>query len=84
MITGVNTLFSGLLHTPGFEKLDFSALKVVVGGGAAVQKPVAERWREVTGLTSPKPTDSPKPRPAFAACRLAPLGRYDRPTGFFN
>ena len=49
VMTGVNTLFNGLLHTPGFDKLDFSALKVVVGGGAAVQKPVAERWREVTG-----------------------------------
>jgi len=48
-MTGVNTLFNGLLNTPGFEKLDFSALKVVVGGGAAVQKPVAERWQQVTG-----------------------------------
>ena len=35
---GVNTLFNGLMNTPGFEKLDFSALKVVVGGGASVQK----------------------------------------------
>ena len=49
VMTGVNTLFNGLLHTPGFEKLDFSSLKVVVGGGAAIQKPVAERWREITG-----------------------------------
>jgi len=49
VMTGVNTLFNGLLNTPGFDKLDFSALKVVVGGGAAVQKAVAERWRQVTG-----------------------------------
>ncbi len=49
LMTGVNTLFNGLLRTPGFEQLDFSALKVVVGGGAAVQKPVAERWHQVTG-----------------------------------
>jgi long-chain acyl-CoA synthetase len=48
-MTGVNTLFNGLLHTPGFAQLDFSALKVVVGGGAAVQKPVAELWQKVTG-----------------------------------
>ncbi len=48
-MTGVNTLFNGLLNTPGFDQLDFSALKVVVGGGAAVQKPVAERWQQVTG-----------------------------------
>ena len=51
VMTGVNTLFNGLLNTPGFDALDFSALKVVVGGGAAVQKPVAERWLQVTGRT---------------------------------
>ncbi|MDZ7599505.1 MAG: AMP-binding protein [Desulfobacterales bacterium] len=49
VMTGVNTLFNRLLNTPGFDRLDFSALKVVVGGGAAVQKPVAERWQQVTG-----------------------------------
>jgi len=49
VMTGVNTLFKGLLNTPGFDKLDFSSLKVVVGGGASVQKPVAEQWQEVTG-----------------------------------
>ena len=49
VMTGVNTLFNGLLNTPGFKEVDFSAVKVVVGGGAAVQKPVAERWKEVTG-----------------------------------
>lgn len=48
-MTGVNTLFNGLLNTPGFDGLDFSTLKVAVGGGAAVLKPVAERWRQVTG-----------------------------------
>jgi len=49
VLTGVNTLFNGLLNTPGFGELDFSGLKVVVGGGAAVQKPVAEKWQQVTG-----------------------------------
>ena len=49
VMTGVNTLFNGLLHTPGFDRLDFSAIKVVVGGGAAVQKAIAERWQQVTG-----------------------------------
>jgi long-chain acyl-CoA synthetase len=48
-MTGVNTLFNALLNTPGFDRLDFSALKVVVGGGAHVQQPVAERWQRVTG-----------------------------------
>ena len=48
-ITGVNTLFNALLHTPGFDKLDFSSLKVALGGGMAVQSAVSERWRKVTG-----------------------------------
>jgi len=48
-ITGVNTLFNALLHTPGFDKLDFSSLKVALGGGMAVQAAVSERWRAVTG-----------------------------------
>lgn len=50
VITGVNTLFNGLLNTPGFTDLDFSRLKFALGGGAAVQRPVAERWQQVTGL----------------------------------
>ncbi len=48
-ITGVNTLFNGLLNNEEFRKLDFSHLKVTLGGGMAVQKAVAERWKEVTG-----------------------------------
>ncbi len=47
-LTGVNTLFNGLLNTPGFADLDFSYLKVSLGGGMAVQRPVAERWEQVT------------------------------------
>lgn len=47
-ITGVNTLFNGLLNCPGFAELDFSRLKLSLGGGMAVQKPVAERWQKVT------------------------------------
>jgi long-chain acyl-CoA synthetase len=46
---GVNTLYNGLLHTPGFDKVDFSKLKVSNGGGMATQKPVAEKWLAVTG-----------------------------------
>ena len=45
----VNTLYNGLLHTPGFDKVDFSKLKVSNGGGMATQKAVAERWLKVTG-----------------------------------
>ena len=50
-ISGVNTLFNALLHAPGFDKLDFSRLKVTLGGGMAVQASVAQRWKEVTGNT---------------------------------
>ena len=49
-MTGVNTLFNALLHTPGFAELDFSALRVVMGGGMAVQRDVATRWQAVTGV----------------------------------
>ena len=49
-ITGVNTLFNGLLNTPGFDKLDFSQLRLTLGGGMAVQRAVAERWKQVTGV----------------------------------
>jgi long-chain acyl-CoA synthetase len=50
-ITGVNTLFNGLLNTPGFDQLDFSSLRMTLGGGMAVQRSVAERWKKVTGST---------------------------------
>ena len=50
-LTGVNTLFNGLLNTPGFDKLDFSSLRMTLGGGMAVQRAVAERWKKVTGCT---------------------------------
>ncbi|CAN5362598.1 long-chain fatty acid--CoA ligase [soil metagenome] len=46
----VNTLYNGLLNTPGFDKLDFSKLKSCFGGGMAVQKPVADKWTQVTGV----------------------------------
>ncbi|HWX06418.1 MAG TPA: long-chain fatty acid--CoA ligase [Bradyrhizobium sp.] len=45
----VNTLYNGLLNTPGFDKLDFSKLKISNGGGMATQKPVAEKWLKTTG-----------------------------------
>ncbi|HSD16166.1 MAG TPA: AMP-binding protein [Thermomonas sp.] len=50
-ITGVNTLFNGLLNTPGFDQVDFSKLHLTLGGGMAVQRAVAEKWKQVTGVT---------------------------------
>jgi long-chain acyl-CoA synthetase len=49
-MTAVNTLFNVLLSTPGFANLDFSSLRVCMGGGMAVQREVAQRWQEVTGI----------------------------------
>src|ERR1700676_2544292 len=47
----VNTLYNGLLHTPGFDKIDFSKLKISNGGGMAVQRPVADQWKKLTGCS---------------------------------
>ena len=67
--TGVNTLFNGLLNNADFAKLDFSTMKVALGGGMAVQAPVAERWKKVTkspllqayGLTETSPAATINP-----------------------
>jgi long-chain acyl-CoA synthetase len=48
-ISGVNTLFNALLHTSGFSEVDFSELRITLGGGMAVQRSVAEHWKKVTG-----------------------------------
>lgn len=67
--TGVNTLFNGLLNHPDFASLDFSTMKISLGGGTAVQAPVAERWQKVTrspllqayGLTETSPAATINP-----------------------
>jgi long-chain acyl-CoA synthetase len=80
---GVNTLFNGLLNTPEFAKLDFSTLKGALGGGMAVQRAVAERWREVTGTplieayglteTSPAACINPMDIEGFNGCIGLPI-----------
>lgn len=50
LFTGLNTLFNGLLNTPGFDQVDWSNTKYVIAGGMAVQKPVAERWEQATNI----------------------------------
>lgn len=47
--TGVNTLFNALMNADGFDKIDFSSLKITLGGGVAVQRAVADRWKDITG-----------------------------------
>jgi long-chain acyl-CoA synthetase len=82
-ITGVNTLFAALLRHPAFARIDFSALKISLGGGMAVQRKVAEQWQAVTrvtlieayGLTetSPAVTINPIDLPAFNGSIGLPL-----------
>jgi len=82
-ITGVNTLFNGLLNDPDFAKLDFSNLKFSIGGGMAVQKAVAERWKQVTGTvlvegyglteTSPVATANPLTADEFSGAIGMPV-----------
>ena len=68
-ITGVNTLFNAMLNNPDFAKLDFSSLRIALGGGMAVQEAVARRWKEVTkvplieayGLTETSPAATVNP-----------------------
>ena len=50
-IIGVNTLFNGLMRTPGFSDVDFSRVHISLGGGMAVQRAVAEKWKQLTGCT---------------------------------
>lgn len=51
VITGVNTLFNGLLNNPDFKDVDFRSARICLGGGMAVQKAVAEKWKKITGKT---------------------------------
>ncbi|WEN41701.1 Long-chain-fatty-acid--CoA ligase [Thauera sp. GDN1] len=74
-ITGVNTLFNALVNNPDFARLDFSSLRVALGGGMAVQQAVAEKWKKITGVqlieayglteTSPAVTINPLDLEAF-------------------
>ena len=73
--TGVNTLFNALVNNPDFGKLDFSSLRMTLGGGMAVQEAVADKWKEITGSplieayglteTSPAATINPLDLPAY-------------------
>lgn len=69
ILTGVNTLFNGLLHAPGFGAFDFSTLKLVIAGGAAVQKAVAQKWASVTGTPIVEGYGLTEASP-FVACNL--------------
>ncbi|MFC3071549.1 long-chain-fatty-acid--CoA ligase [Shinella pollutisoli] len=80
---GLNTLFNALMNNPGFAKLDLSGLVLTLGGGMAVQRPVAERWQQMTGCnitegyglseTSPVVTANRFDRPEFTGTIGLPL-----------
>lgn len=85
--TGVNTLFNALLNDPGFAKLDFSAMRICLGGGMAVHRAVAERWKLITGHplieayglseTSPAVTANPLDLPEYRGSIGVPLPSTD-------
>ena len=70
VITGVNTLYNGLLNTPGFDAVDFSRLKLAIGGGMAMQRSVAERWQAVTGVPVIEAYGLTETSPAAVANRM--------------
>jgi long-chain acyl-CoA synthetase len=76
----VNTLYNGLLNTPGFDKLDFSKLKISNGGGMATQKPVAEKWLKTTGCTLTEGYGLSETSPALT-CNRADIEQFSGTIG---
>ena len=86
-ITGVNTLFNALLNHPEFNKVDFSQLKLSLGGGMALQQSVAEKWKKMTGCTlveaygltetSPAAVINPLNLKEFNGCIGLPISNTD-------
>ena len=67
-ITGVNTLFNALLNNENFKDVNFSSLKLSVGGGMAIQQAVATRWHEITGCNIIEGYGMTECSPLIAAC----------------
>jgi long-chain acyl-CoA synthetase len=78
-ISGVNTLFNALLNQPDFATVDFSNLKITLGGGMAVQASVAKRWKEVTGKLLTQAWGLTETSPA--ACINPPLEEFNGAIG---
>jgi len=74
VFTGVNTLFNALVNNTEFAKLDFSYLRFTLGGGAAVQKPVAEVWQRITGTVLIEAYGLTEASPAVCINRLDAAG----------
>ncbi len=76
----VNTLYNGLLNTPGFDKIDFSKLKISNGGGMAVQRPVADQWKKLTGCGIAEGYGLSETSPALT-CNLATAENFSGSIG---
>ena len=70
MFTGVNTLFASLMDTPSFSGIDFSHLRVCIGGGMAVQPAIAKEWKEKTGVSILQGYGLTETSPAAVVCRI--------------
>ncbi|MGI9234654.1 MAG: AMP-binding protein, partial [Woeseiaceae bacterium] len=70
MFTGVNTMFAALLNTPSFKEIDFTHLRVCIGGGTAVQPAVAKDWKKATGVTILQGYGLTETSPAAIVCRI--------------
>lgn len=75
MIPAVNTLFNALVHDVTFKTLDFSQIKIAMGGGMAVQRSVAEAWEKITGITILQ---------GYGLSETAPVATASPPTAAFN
>ncbi len=70
LFTGVNTMFAALMNTPSFKDIDFSHLRVCIGGGMAVQPAVAKDWKKATGNTILQGYGLTETSPAAIVCRI--------------
>jgi len=70
LFTGVNTMFASLMDTPAFDKIDFSHLRVCIGGGTAVQPAVAKAWKQKTNNTILQGYGLTETSPAAVICRI--------------
>jgi long-chain acyl-CoA synthetase len=70
LLTGVNTMFASLMNTPSFKDIDFSHLRVCIGGGTAVQPAVAKEWKKATGSTILQGYGLTETSPGAIVCRI--------------
>jgi long-chain acyl-CoA synthetase len=70
LFTGVNTIFASLMNTPSFDKIDFSYLRVSIGGGMAVQPAVAREWKQKTGQPILQGYGLTETSPVAICCRV--------------